>query len=191
VNYRASIVLGALLALGVVACDPDPYDDDTGGTATLLGALLTNGTTPAEDLVPADGLTVTGVPLDPEEEEPQTVLHVLTTAALDGASIQTTVNDCTPKDGWLTVTGPAITCETGTPAWYSCYQPASPSPDQGGSVVIFQACEPIAGGVGWYNVAGLVEGATYTASGTIRDATGAELPINVTFTAAPAFVAAP
>jgi hypothetical protein len=180
VNYRASIVLGALLALGVAACDP--YEDEKGGTPTVVGVTLTEGHVPSNAEPPAAGAawSVTG------EDSAQNVVFVAANKSLDGASIQTSPADCTPAGGWLTATGPAITCEAGTPTWYTCYQPASPTPEQGGSIAIFQSCDPISTDGGWFDVAELAPSSTYTFTGTVQDRGGNPLEINVTVNTAAA-----
>jgi hypothetical protein len=181
VNYRASIVLGALLAVGITGCDP--YEDEKGGAPTVLGVTLAEGTHshPIAGTAAGAAWTVAG------DENEQNVVFIATNKLLDAASIQTAQNDCTPAGNWLTVTGPALTCAAGTPTWYSCYVPSSPSPAEGASIVLFQACEPITSDVGWSDVAEpLAPASTYRLSGTIKDRSGADLPIDVTVTTAAA-----
>lgn len=170
-NYRASILLGALLAVGITACDP--YENAKGSAPAISSVVLTEGSTPTEGTGAGSTWTVTG------EDKTQNVIHILTTGTLDPASIQTTPTDCTPAGNWLTVTGPALTCTAGTPKWYSCYNPSSPSPTQGASIVLFQACEAPSVDAGWYDIAELAPGATYHLTGKVRG-NGAEMPIDVT-----------
>jgi hypothetical protein len=179
VNYRASIVLGALLAVGITGCDP--YEDEKGGAPAVLGVTLAEGSHEhpiAGTDAGAGAWTVAG------DENQQNALFITTNKLLDPATIQTSTNDCTPANGWLQVTGPAITCETGTPAWYSCYVPSSPSPQEGASIVVFQACEPVTSDVGYYDIGAFVPSSTYTLTGTVKDRSGADLPINITVTTA-------
>jgi hypothetical protein len=182
VNYRATIVLGALLAVGITACDPDPYDDEQGGTPAVIGVSVTDGEHPTDGAADASGLwSVVG------EEATQNVVFVFANKLLDGATIQTSPADCTPAGNWLTVTttAPAITCETGAPAWYTCYVPSSPRPEQGGSIAIFQGCEaPSLDAGGWFDVGALAPSSTYTFTGQVSDRSGAPLPVNVTVTTA-------
>jgi hypothetical protein len=188
VNYRATIVLGALLAVGITACDPDPYDDERGGEPAVIGVSL-SGLDPVEEhLVPIDGTQdASGAWSVVGDNAAQNVVFVFANKLLDGATIQTSPADCTPAANWLTVTttAPAITCEAGTPAWYTCYVPSSPRPEQGGSIAIFQACEaPSLDAGGWFDVGALAPSSTYTFTGQVSDRSGAPLPVNVTVTTA-------
>jgi hypothetical protein len=183
VNYRA-IVLGALLAVGFTACDP--YEDEKGGTPAVTSVVLSDGSTPTEVTAPDSSGTwaVTG------EDSAQNVVFVIANKLLSGSSIQTTPTDCTPANNWLTVTttAPEISCDAGqTPAWYTCYLPSSPVPEQGGTVAIFRACEAPNSTDGWFVLAQLSPSSTYHFTGSIQDSGGAALPIDVTVTtAAPA-----
>ena len=179
-NYRASIVLGALLALGISACDP--YEDENGGAPAIIGVTLSEGST-ATEVTQADA---TGAWAISGEDSAQNVLFVLTNTLLDGASIQTSPSDCTPAGNWLTVTGPALTCETGTPAWYTCYVPSSPQPGQGGSIAVFQSCEAPSLDGGWFDIGELAPSSTYRFTGEVRGGNGAALPIDVTVNTAAA-----
>jgi hypothetical protein len=177
VNYRASIVLGALLAVGITGCDP--YEDEKGGAPAVVGVTLTEGGSPVVGTAAGSAWSVTA------DDHEQYVVFIHTNKLLDPATIQTSVSDCTPAGGWLQVTGPALACtEGGTPAWYSCYAPSSPTPDEGASIVLFQACEPISGDAGgWLDVGQPLEpSSTYRLTGTVKDRSGADLPIDVTVT---------
>lgn len=178
-NYRA-IALGALLAGSVIACDP--YEDEKGGTPAVTGVVLSDGETPTEVTAPDSSGTwaVTG------EDSAQNVVFVITNRLLSGSSIQTTPADCTPANNWLTVTttAPEITCEAGTPAWYTCYLPSSPVPSQGGTVAIFRACEAPSASDGWFGLGQLAPSSTYRFTGSIQDSGGTALPIDVTVTTA-------
>jgi hypothetical protein len=182
VNYRA--ILGALVAVGMLAgCDP--YDDESGGQARVISVVLTDGSTPTEALADASGgaITVNG------EDAAQNVVFVVTDRLLNGASIQTSVDDCTPANGWLTVTTTAapLTCEAGeTAQWYSCYVPSSPVPEQGGSVAIFQSCVAPNTTDGWFVLGELQPSSTYTFTGSIQDGSGNAVPVNVTVNTAAA-----
>lgn len=170
-NYRAIAVLGALVAAGITGCDP--YESSPGGTPTVIGAVLSDGGTASEGTAVGTAWTVTG------DDAAQNALTIIANKLLDPASIQASVNDCTPAGGWLTVTGPSITCTTGTPAWYSCYMPSSPTPAEGARIVVFQACEPAVDG-GWYDVGELVPASTYHFTGNVKDKDGTAMPIDVT-----------
>lgn len=181
-KLRASIVIGALLAMGITACDP--YSTEKGGNPKIIGLVATDGSTPFETYTAGANNTWALTDVAPDSS----VVFVLTNESLDPTTIQTTTTNCTPAGNWLTVTGPAITCTTGSPAWYSCYDPSAPTPNQGASVVIFPACEAPGADTGWYDVmAPLDASSTYHITGSVKDRSGAALPIDVTITtAAPA-----
>ena len=85
-NYRASIVLGALLAVGITGCDP--YDDETGGAPAVLGVTFAEGTHShpiAGTDSGAGAWTVAG------DENQQNVLFITTNKLLDPATIQVQV----------------------------------------------------------------------------------------------------
>jgi hypothetical protein len=149
-----SLVLTAVFAVGC-----DPYDDVKSGTPTFLSATaadLVNGVaygaaatgdTATIDITCAD-VTANFCPLDPTDPDADQLTDFTTLTDLavfitfdrqiDGAAVQSTLDDCSPTAGWLSVTPAPAAGE----AWYSCYSPSSPSPDEGGSVVVFTAAVP-------------------------------------------------
>jgi hypothetical protein len=123
-----------MAAAAMTACDP--YPGVAGGAARIVDAGVTNhatwhqgtatGTPPTVAWSAVACTTPTGALEAP-------FITVVFNRQLDGAGIQTGVDDCTPANGWLTVTPPAPAGST----WYSCYSPSAPDKTLGGSVVIY------------------------------------------------------
>ena len=139
----------ALVAVFAVACDP--YDDAKGGTpqvrsifASSQGDLVeatpaaTAGAWIIEDAGSFCRAATTGTnPLPEVVTATQPLIFVALDRQMDPTAVQSSVDDCTPTGGWL----------TGTPApadmtWYACYSPASPTPAEGASIVLFLAPTP-------------------------------------------------
>lgn len=182
--HLLTLVAVALLA---VACDP--YDDVKGGTPNVIGAGAANtfdGLDPVEAVQAATGWTVAGVgcggavdPHGPGAADDEVLnpglldlsyFYITLDRQIDGALVQTSVTDCTPVAGSLTIS-PAPAAGS---SWYTCYSPASPSPDQGGSIVVYQGAA--GGSDGWHDFEYLPP-QTYTVVGTV-----AGQSINVTVT---------
>jgi hypothetical protein len=147
-----------VLALGAVACDP--YEDVKRGTPSLLsvtaadfgggvGFTSTNVTpegTATLDITCQDVCDLYGAdPTDPDADEPadftdltEMAVFVTFDRQFDGNAVQTSVSDCEPTGGWLSVSPAPAAGED----WYSCYSPASPTPDEGGSIVVFSSAVP-------------------------------------------------
>ena len=106
-NYRASIVLGALLAVGITGCDP--YEDEKGGTPAVVGVTLTEGGSPVLGTANGGAWSVTA------DDHEQYVVFIHTNKLLDPATIQTSVSDCTPAGGWPHPTGLLVSIQTGSP----------------------------------------------------------------------------
>jgi hypothetical protein len=105
------------------------------------------------------------------------VLFVSFNKQLNGFSIQTAVDDCQPAGGWLTVSPGAPAGES----WWSCYNPSSPTPAEGGQVVIFRSA---GAAVASWDDPSFVEGdgdvvTSYAVSGTIKDRDGQDAAIDV------------
>jgi hypothetical protein len=153
-----------VLALGAVACDP--YDDAKSGTPNLLSVTAADfgggagfSTTGDTDSVSADGTATLDItcadiceafhvdPADGADSDDPSDFTDLTELAIfvtfdrqfDGDAVQSTLSNCSPTGGWLTVTPTAAAGE----GWYSCYSPSSGSPDEGGSVVVFNGGAPV------------------------------------------------
>lgn len=180
----------AAVALLAVACDP--YDDVKGGTPNVVGVGAANtidGMEPVEGTAAATGWTVAGATCGSVEDDDhaivnpgaldQSYFYITLDRQIDGALVQSALDNCTPVAGTLTVT-PAPAAGN---AWYTCYSPASPSPDQGGSIVVYQAAE--GGSTGWADFEYL-PAATYAITGTV-----AGQAINVTVTPDPVSCATP
>jgi hypothetical protein len=152
----------ALVAMFAVACDP--YDDEKTGTPniasvtvadfdTLHGFSATQGAGGAWT-VNIDCAALTEAYCGPDFNDPEdpadgpgvfTSLEALTLFVsmdrqFDGLTVQESLSSCAPAGSWLTVSTPA---PTGT-SWFSCYSPGSPTPGEGGSVVIFTSATPTA-----------------------------------------------
>jgi hypothetical protein len=161
-----------VLTIGTVPFDdPANYPADDAATADVCETMAAWEAETTRSTRPADG-------------DSQFLLFVRLNKLMDGTSIQTAVDDCTPAGppptGWLTVTetGTPPACATGTPKWFTCYQPSSPSANEGASVVIYRSCA--ATSAGWEDAVPLQNGATFTFSGSIKDKAGTVLPIAVT-----------
>jgi hypothetical protein len=160
------------LTIGTVPyVDPATYPVDDPATADVCETMTAWEAETTRTTRPADG-------------DSQFLLFVRLNKLMDGTSIQTAVDDCTPAGNWLTVTetGTPPACDTGTPKWFSCYQPSSPSANEGASVVIYRACSATSSG--WGDAVPLQNGATFTFSGSIKDKAGTVLPIAVTMNTA-------
>lgn len=159
----------ALVAVFAAACDP--YDDEKTGTPSIVTVIASN---PYELLDPVLGTasgeawTVADVPCGTiaAGELDNSVFFIVLDRQVDGALVQAALTDCTPAPASLTIT-PAAAAGN---AWYTCYSPASATPDSGGSIVVFQGAE---GGLdGWTDSAHeplwlYLPAATYEINGTI------------------------
>lgn len=170
-----------VLALVAVACDP--YEDVASGTPNIVGAGAANvvdGVDAVEGTAAGDAWTVAGVPCGNVTDSHDVVLnpgafdnsyfYVTLDRQIDGGLVQTSVTDCTPVAGSIAVT-PAPAAGN---AWYACYTPSSGSPNQGGSIMVYQAAA--GGSEGWADFTYLPS-ATYQITGTV-----AGRAINVTVT---------
>lgn len=196
-------ILAALTLVAMASCDP--YAKVDTGTPLVIGATASedcsvdgcatafegNDTAAAGFwVVPAVASACTpataGPPATPIINDATAVFFVRFSKLLDGFSVQTAVDDCTPAGNWLTVTPAAPAGET----WYACYDPSSPAPYEGSSVAIFRAPAAAAGppvvlpADGWY-LTGPVEASatvvtTYHFTGSVSDKQGHTVAIDVT-----------
>lgn len=182
-------ILAALTVVVMASCDP--YAKVDTGTPVVIGAIVSQGCGVDGCAVanegtesPAGVWTVSNVPSDctpaPTIINDMTgVIFVKFNKLLDGFSVQTDVDDCTPFNGWLTVTPAAPVGQQ----WYSCYDPSSPSPDEGATVAIFRApASPLAEG---WSVAGPIGASatavtSYRVTGSVSDKQGNPVLIDVT-----------
>ncbi|WP_242338337.1 MULTISPECIES: hypothetical protein [Anaeromyxobacter] len=145
----------SLVAVAALAVACDPYSDAKKGSPQIVAVTAANLAGGA-DAVSADRTgeawssagTCGGI-LDKDKavvnpgQFDATTIFVTFDRQVDGGLVQTSLTDCTPAAGWLTVT-PAAPAGS---AWYSCYSPSSPSAAEGGSVVVYLG--PAAGSDGW------------------------------------------
>lgn len=161
-NIRKLWILGALAVLG--ACDP--YDDENKAPLEILSAFAVAGN--SDDF--ATGLFEATGPTSPftipDVESGTTVFFVKTNKLLDGAAIQADPTSCVPAAAVnLTVNG-----ATSPPDWFTCYVPATSTPSEGASMVIYQGSD-IDLTTGYFDAADLVAG-SYTIVATITDKQG-------------------
>lgn len=184
----------AITALTVVtACDP--YDDPNDADPAVVMVTSTSGAGDStEGTASGTAWTVTSASAcslaGGGAFADQPIFFVTFNKQMDPATIQTSPDDCTPAGGWLTVTPPP-------PAgmqWFSCYTPSSPTTAEGGSAIIFLAeaepedvatCSEATPPAGGWDVAEAIDAAattftSYRIEGTVRDAGGRDLPIDVT-----------
>lgn len=147
------------LAIAVLAVACDPYSKVPGGAASVAVVSATSGSRDA-DGVPVDATAAGGVYTieaastctPPSGATPfsvgadQSLVFVWFDRQIDGATVQTSLTDCTPVGSWLTAS-PAAPAGS---SWYSCYYPTSPAPYLGGAIVMFQAPEGGVGGWGGF-----------------------------------------
>lgn len=186
---RKLIAIAAVAAAAALAAC-DPYIDEPGGTPRVISAFENTGGAAVEGSAPtaSGAVTIDNIPTyciagavltgDPRAPLFETSLFfVKFNKLLDGYSIQTAADNCAPAANWLTATA--------TPAggaWYSCYNPASPTPEEGASVVIFWS--PAAAVSGW-DAADVLPASntavtTYQLTGSVKDKGGTSVAIDVT-----------
>jgi hypothetical protein len=187
-------ILAVTSAATLLACDP--FNKEPGGAPAVLSGFasvdMVNNITAIDGSAPtaAGAVAITGVPSDCFDAPDGSPPHVPDTGApstifvkfnklLDGASIQAGENDCTPAAGVLTTATPAAPAGS---QYYVCYNPSSPTPTEGSSIVIFQAAAT--GAAGWDGADGFPASPTATATfhfaGTVKDKGGASVAFDVT-----------
>jgi len=188
------ILMMSLLAASVVACDPySSYEFKSGTPAIKTVSLLSHGSglgfsgtasgaAWTMDVGCAALCAVVGSGTDPltyfdpdVESAPMTnvVLFVTFDRQIDGAAVQTALDDCTPTGDWLGVAGPALAAGD---VWQSCYSPGSATDVEGGSAVVFANAGAADGWGGSGELADpAVNPADYVFTGTVAGAT-----VNVT-----------
>jgi hypothetical protein len=185
-------ILAALAPVAMVGCDP--FEEAVTGPPVVISTGFTDtaGPTPYLGTAAGSAWTIPGIAstcVGPGQAEVVGFIWVKFNKLLNGESVQTSPNasnpqlDCTPTGSpatpWLTVAPapPALG------AWYSCYSPQSPSPDEGASVIIFLAPDaPPASG--WATASPIpASGDVATsvqATGTVSDKEGQTVSINAT-----------
>lgn len=189
-NKRILTILAIAAAAANMACDPYGSDKN-GGTPAIIGVVMADAD--PDTTGPPTGVAPTATVADwtfapgAVDGSANFILFVLLNKLMDGKTVETTPGeDCTPAGAWLTVNEsvPAADCAgqpAGTkPKWFSCYDPASPDPQQGASIVIYRSCTP--NSAGWSDAEPLNAAATYTFSGSIKDKQGNSLSIPVVVT---------
>lgn len=195
-------MLAALTTVALVGCDPfteapggTPAVTDAGYTDTSQGACNIGGCTPFQGTGSGSTWTVPGIPsycgnTTAGESEAVGFVWVKFNKLLDGGSIQTSPNNCTPATAMgLTVT-PAAPAEF---SWYVCYNPQAPAPAESASIVLFMGPCSVAGPNctvpapapgGWLALASIpASGDAVTvvhATGTVADKGGATTTFDVT-----------
>lgn len=169
-DIRKLWILGALAILGA-ACDP--YEEENKSPLQILGAFAVAGNSAdnATGLFEASGAAS---PFTISDVDPgTTVFFVKTNKLLDGAAIQADPMSCAPAAAVnLTVNG-----VVNPPGWYTCYVPATSTPAEGASVVIYQGSN-IDNTTGYFDAADLSPG-FYVINATITDKQGNAQPITI------------
>jgi hypothetical protein len=178
-------IMAATAGIAFVACDP--YVGEPGGTPTVTSAFASIAGAPVDGTVPtaAGAVTIDAIPSDciggPGPPPYAALVFVKFNKLLDGASIQTAPDNCTPAAGALTTATPALAGGS----YYICYNPSSPTPTEGASVVIFWAQTPAAGTVSGWDVADLLPAdaaavTTYHFAGSVKDKGGTAVAFDIT-----------
>lgn len=168
-NNRKLWIVGALAFLA--ACDP--YTKENKGPLEILSAFAVAGN--SEDF--ATGLfeaTGTTTPFTiPEVDTGTTVFFVKTNKLLDGAAIQADPLSCVPAAAVnLTVNG-----VTNPPGWFTCYVPATSTPAEGASMVIYQG-KDIDNTTGYFDAADLAHG-FFEIVATVTDKQGNQQTVTI------------
>jgi len=190
-------LLVTLTAATVTLNGCDSFEDPIGGSP----AVITAGFTVVDadgNHIPFDGTgsgstwtvpTIGGICDDTGAPGAPGFFFVKFNKLLDGYAIQTDPTDCTPVAALgLTFNPPAPAGST----WYACYNPQSPNPNEGASVVIYQAPSAtlaIPPSAGWVDAAPIpASGIALTdinVAGTAHDKDGAAASFDVTGTILP------
>ncbi|HZY02273.1 MAG TPA: hypothetical protein VFF02_02145, partial [Anaeromyxobacteraceae bacterium] len=208
-NWNRLIVAVLALALAATACDP--YQGENTGTPSIAAVFATDGNPDGASFTEgafnstSSRWEILDIPstCHPDTTAPitapagsiladQYAIFVTANKLLSGPSIeQAPAGSCLPAltgaggTEWLTATPTPV-----GQSWFSCYFPSSPSPDLGGSVVMFKTDNF---NDTWNAVAVLEGSATtttsYTMDGTVSDQQGHPLTLNVTATVAPGTLA--
>jgi putative hemolysin len=179
-----------LLALLAAAAACDPFQGASTAVPQVVSAFVTGYD--GDFLAPVEGTpgVAPGTWAVPGDGQPalttQNTLWIVVSNLLDGASIQETPDPdvdpetgtyCIPAGGWLS----ASQTPAGT-TWFTCYNPSSPTADEGGSIVIFAAAD-FKKVNDWFTVAVPFPSGTTTFGGTVKDQAGNALTFAVTVTA--------
>lgn len=167
-------ILVALTSVAIVGCDP--FEKANTAAVAVIGAGATDvsagagysGTLTGSTWTVAAPATCVG----PGQAELAGFIWVKFNVLLDGSSIQTAVSNCTPAAAEGFVGTPA---NPGGDDWYTCYNPQSPTPQEGPSVIVFLD-PPATAPSGWIAADPLPGGGDlvtpYTATGTVHDTQG-------------------
>ncbi len=181
--------LVALTSVAVVGCDP--FEKANTAAVAVIGAGATDvnagagysatlsGSTWTVDAPATCGAVTPGAAALPG------FIWVKFNVLLDGASVQTAPNNCTPASTLALTSSPP---SPGGDAWYACYNPQSPTPAEGPSVIIFLDA-PATAPSGWisadaFPASGNVT-TTYTTSGTVTDTQGRTASFDVVLNVTP------
>lgn len=176
-NNRKLWIVGALAFLA--ACDP--YKEENKGPLEILSAFAVNGDVDgAGALFEATGSTTPFTIT--EVDTGTTVFFVKTNKLLDGAAIQKDPLSCVPAAAVnLTVNGAPANPDPANPTWFTCYVPATSTPAEGASMVIYQG-KDIDITTGYFEAADLAAG-DYTIVATITDKQGNAQTVTIIATA--------
>jgi hypothetical protein len=207
-------------AVAAVLAGCDPYSKATTAPPSVAAVTATSGTdaTTGSKVAGTEAWTIDGAATTcagagatSAVSAAQPIVFVTFNKQMNPATVQTSVTDCTPTNGWLKVTQPdgttPVTIPSGT-AWYSCYTPSSPTAAEGGSAVIFlgneqsalsltnnasntsaECTEAVPPESGWASAQAIDATAVGVTSvrftGSVADKEGRALPIDVTVNYAP------
>lgn len=180
-----SLVLAAALLAGC-----DPYDDEDTSQPRIVRVQTSNGYeilefTAGEEVAPGQWRINAPSACDAGDviaTQPQIWINLSNT--LNGDTVQTAIDDCTPAGDWLTATAAGA-----GEAWYSCYSPGGATDADRASIVLFLA--PAGGTSGWYpdeiiSQAGSADNPTaYVLTGTVKDKQGRDIPVDLTVNVLP------
>jgi len=185
-NLTKWLLVTLTAATVVTGCDS--FDDAVGGSPAVISVGFSLDGAPFDGTGSGSTWTIPTVGSVCDDASAtvgsQGFFFVKFNKLLDGFSIQTDPTNCTPVAALNLVITPAAPAGS---SWYACYNPQSPSPDEGASVVIYQAPTatltiPPSGG--WIDATPIPGSGTAVtvvhATGTIHDKGGAAASFDVT-----------
>ena len=179
--------LVALTSVAIVGCDP--FEEASSAAVAVIGAGATDAAAGAGYSGTLTGSTWTvaapATCVGPGQAELAGFIWVKFNVLLDGTSIQTAVDDCTAKPEMALTGNPTPAGEQ----WYACYNPQSPTPQEGPSVIVFLDPQAIPGPSGWNNADPLPGDGDvvtpYTTTGTVHDTQGRTASFDVALDVTP------
>lgn len=179
--------LVALTSVAIVGCDP--FEKASSAAVAVIGAGATDVNAGAGYSATLSGSTWTvaapATCVAPGRAELAGFIWVKFNVLLDGASVQTAPNNCTPASTLALTSSPL---NPGGDAWYACYNPQSPTPAEGPSVIIFLDA-PATAPSGWISADAFpASGDTitpYRTTGTVSDTQGRTASFDVLLNVTP------